>query len=520
MQYPSIFNDVLGPVMRGSSSSHTAAAVRIGQILYQLRKPGKCIVDFYFQKDSSLALTYHTQQSDIGLVAGLLGFEAEDERLINAFALLAEAKLTVNFNIIDEVADHPNKYKAVLVNEDKSEYKITALSTGGGMIELIEFQNFKLSEDGGFHLALIIDPWLEKLAAKEDLPANSTLLEAEGKKLLLIRSAQEFGPKEREDLQLLARGEIIYLRPVLPINSQLKPEIPFNNAKSYADYARDNNLSPVEAALAYEMKRSGQSRAELYLRMEKIKQIMREAVSKGIEGTSFSDRILGHQSHMVLAPDFKFLGGNLLKDIIAGITAVMEVKSSLGPIVAAPTAGSCGVIPGTILAAGKELKASEEKILDALFIAGLIGVFIATASTFSAELAGCQAECGAGSGMAAGALAYLMGGDLAEILAAASLALQNILGLVCDPVAGRVEIPCLGKNILGGQNAVAAANMVMAGYDPVIPLDETIGAMDEVGRMIPSALRCTAEAGLATTKTSLLIREELEKHGCWQCPKR
>jgi L-serine dehydratase len=138
----------------------------------------------------------------------------------------------------------------------------------------------------------------------------------------------------------------------------------------------------------------------------------------------------------------------------------------------------------------------------------MIGIFIAAHATFAAEVGGCQAECGAGSGMAAAALVTLAGGSTQQGVNAASIALQNILGMICDPVANRVEVPCLGKNVMAASNALACANMALADYDPVIPLDEVIQTMDAVGKMLPSALRCTAYGGLSITKTS----KEIEKH--------
>lgn len=515
-QYPSIFNDVLGPVMRGSSSSHTAASVRIGLILHQLRRPGKTKVDFFFQENSSLAMTYHTQQSDIGLAAGLLGLEAKDAKLLDSISLLADDDVDLKFHIIAEEAKHPNEYQALLKNEDGSSYSLTALSTGGGMIEIIEFQGFPVSEDGGFHLALIENP--KFLADKEpDLPAQSQIIEAKGKKLLLIRSEKDFSAAEKENMQRFASEEIIYLNPVLPVHSQVTLKVPFTSVDGLIDYAEKYSLSASDAALAYESARSGLSKAELLSMMDHILTTMETAIENGIEGTVFEDRILGQQSHKLLDPSFQFVGGNLLRDIISNISAVMEVKSSLGTIVAAPTAGSCGVVPGTVLTVAKSLNAEREIVLRALFVAGLIGIFIAFDSTFSAELAGCQAECGSGSGMAAGALAYLMGGDLRQILNSAAMALQSLIGLVCDPVAGRVEVPCLGKNILAGHNALACANMALAGFDPVILLSETIQAMDEAGRMLPAGLRCTTGAGLANTDTSRQIGEALSHKDSRPC---
>jgi L-serine dehydratase len=155
---------------------------------------------------------------------------------------------------------------------------------------------------------------------------------------------------------------------------------------------------------------------------------------------------------------------------------------------------------------------SKEDMARAMLAGGMIGVFIAAQATFAAEVGGCQAECGAGSGMAAAALVSLAGGSTQQALNAASMALQNILGMICDPVANRVEVPCLGKNVMAASNALACANMALAGYDPVIPLDEVIQTMDVVGKMLPSELRCTGKGGLSTTATSKAIENRLSQN--------
>jgi L-serine dehydratase len=203
------------------------------------------------------------------------------------------------------------------------------------------------------------------------------------------------------------------------------------------------------------------------------------------------------------------LDGGLLNQIVLYVTAMMEVKSSMGVIVAAPTAGACGALPGASLGAATALGLSEDEMTKGMLAAGMIGVFIAAHSTFAAEVGGCQAECGAGSGMAAAALVTLARGHTRQAVAAASIALQNVLGMVCDPVANRVEVPCLGKNVLAASNALSCANMALADFDPVIPLDEVIETMDKVGKSIPSELRCTALGGLSITKTSKEIEKRL-----------
>jgi L-serine dehydratase len=249
--------------------------------------------------------------------------------------------------------------------------------------------------------------------------------------------------------------------------------------------------------------------------MEKIVRIMLDSIRQGIAGTEYADRILGAQSPSFQAKmdEGRLLDAGILNRMILYVTAMMEMKSAMGVIVAAPTAGACGGLPGACIGAASALGLPPREMTKALLAAGLIGVFIAAHATFAAEVGGCQAECGAGSGMAAAALVTLGKGDTRQALAAASMALQNILGMICDPVANRVEVPCLGRNVLAASNALAAANMALADLDPVVPLDEVIATMDEVGQSIPHELRCTALGGLSLTPTSRRIEKRLAAQG-------
>ena len=240
---------------------------------------------------------------------------------------------------------------------------------------------------------------------------------------------------------------------------------------------------------------------------------MEQAVETGLAGTKYQDRILGEQVSRVAAAEQagRLIPDPIVNELIRCITAVMESKSSMGVIVAAPTCGSCGCLPGTVIGLARALSLPREMVVQGLLVAGLVGVFFAEEATFSAEVAGCQVECGAGSGMAAAALTAMMGGTIENCMDAASVGLQNITGLACDPVGNRVEWPCLGKNIMGGSNALASANMILAGYDKVIPLDETIGAIYEIGLSLPLELRCTF-GGLGKTKTAREILKRSDAH--------
>lgn len=194
---------------------------------------------------------------------------------------------------------------------------------------------------------------------------------------------------------------------------------------------------------------------------------------------------------------------------IAIALAVAEYNAAMGRIVAAPTAGSCGILPGAVLALLEQGLADEDAAVDGLFCAGAIGMVIANQASIAGAEGGCQAECGSASAMAAAALVQMRGGTPAMAEQAAAIAIKNQLGLVCDPVAGLVEVPCIKRNAGGVTNALTAADMALAGIVSVIPVDEVVSAMREVGESLPCALRETAQGGLATTPTGKRIREQL-----------
>ena len=307
--------------------------------------------------------------------------------------------------------------------------------------------------------------------------------------------------------------KILVIDPVMPVLSLKNHRVPFTTAKELLFYAREGKMDLYRAALIYECQRSSLTEKQVFGMMEEIVTLLRESLHKGLQGTAYEDRILGYQSGMYsdAASGGLLYGDRLLTRVIAANMAMMEVKSSMGLIVAAPTAGSCAVLPGTLIPVADDLQVNRDELVKAFLAAGLIGVFIAGLSTFAAEECGCQAECGSASGMVAGGLVQMKGGTLEQGLSAASMALQNMIGLVCDPVANRVEVPCLGKNIQASLNGISSANMALAGLDPVIPLDEVILAMDQAGRSLPRTLRCTGLGGLSITPTSKKIEEQMKK---------
>lgn len=514
MNIPSILNDVIGPVMRGPSSSHSAAAVRIGKIGRELMGGAMESVTVHFDINGSLPTTWVSQGSDMGLSGGLLGFEADDERLIGYKSELQEANLKVSCITGDLKEPHPNTYNLALKN-GQEEHSLVAISTGGGMIEVTRIDGLAVSFYGDCH-GLVI--WTKGIqACLLDLLQNSeykTCSSNSGRETLIFASRSTVcDPGLLE--KILQHQSVAYVRlisPVLPILTTPKTMVPFTTGLEMDSYGSEKRLTNLaDLALHYEAARGGIEQDEVMKKTFHLVDVIENSIQKGLQGTLFKDRILGFQSGKYAArhQDSKMLDLGILDQIIPYVTALMESKSAMGVIVAAPTAGSCGGLPGTVMAVADTMNLGKEAKARGLLAAGVIGALIATKSTFAAEVCGCQAECGVSSGMIAAAMVSMMGGDYKTSLAAASMALQNSFGMVCDPVANRVEVPCLGKNILAASNGVSCANLALAGFDHVIPFDEVVKAMDSVGRSLPHELRCTALGGLSITPTSKKIEKEL-----------
>lgn len=519
--YPSIFNDVIGPVMRGPSSSHCAASLRIGRLCLDLM--GGKIVEVYieFDPNGSLATTHKGQGSDMGLFGGFMGWEAHDERLPGYLQAIEEAGIKVNIEIHPIGATHPNTYKITLKNENESR-ALTALSTGGGMIQVIEIDGATVNMAGDFYETLIYVKEAEQVAnfLKGSISYDEINVHR-GESIFIEVKSDQFLPTGIIE-ELKAMDDVLFIKqltPVLPVLARKDLTVPFITSEEMLAYNEGKNLSLWELAVHYESARGNISHDEVMEKMRHIVRIMSNAIDLGLQGTSYQDRILGPQSVNFKKQINKktLVEGDVLNEVILYTSAMMEVKSSMGVIVAAPTAGSCGALPGAVLGTANVLKLSEDDKVKAMLAAGIIGVFIAAHATFAAEVGGCMAECGSGSGMAAAGIVELRKGSLQQSLAAASMALQSSLGMVCDMIADRVEAPCLNRNVLAATHAISTANMALADYDQVIPLDEVIETMKKVGDAIPNTLRCTGLGGLAITKTAKKIETMLaENEGAQQ----
>lgn len=268
----------------------------------------------------------------------------------------------------------------------------------------------------------------------------------------------------------------------------------------------------AEAAIASEIKQNGLTRSEIEMRMDAALEVMRQSAERGFDPAlhSMSGMTGGQASKLQAAVSAgQTVGGDYLGKAAARALAIAEYNASMGKIVAAPTAGACGILPAALLTAQETYHLSNEALRNGLIVAAAVGEVIAARASISGAQGGCQAECGSAAAMAAAALVYLRGGTPKQSADACAFALMNVMGLVCDPVGGLVEVPCVYRNASGVAGAFVAADLALAGVPSPIPPDEVIDAMKAVGEQLPPSLRETGEGGCAACPSVCRKKQEL-----------
>jgi len=503
--------------MRGPSSSHTAASWRIARICHDiLNKPLNSAV-IEFDKDGAWASNYMEQGTVMGINAGLLGLDIIDDKMKHTEIVAKEMGIKISYAISSFPTNHANTVRLTLVGSSGRTVRFIGVSIGGGAFEIQQIDNFPVCIKGDYFELLGWTKKNESIPGNFDsiVPANSMLFQASdnNSKLVNIKSSKEFSA---DFIKLIKKNtefeDFVLINPILPIVSGNESEMPFNSIESVLEYAKKNKLDMGDVGLIYEQGRSGLSEKELASKMENIIENIEDSIKIGLAGTDYNDRILHQQSHLIgsAEKEGKILKNAVTNNIIRYVTAIMEAKSAMEVVVANPTAGSCGTIGGALKGVTEELDSTPNELVKAYFACGIIGAFFAQGVGFSAEEYGCQVECGAASGMAAAGIVQLMGGTATQAINASSMAIQNMIGLVCDPVADRVEVPCLGKNISAAMNALSSATMASSGFDAVIPLDEVIQTVVRVGKKMPASAKCTGKGGLSITDTSIKIKEQIK----------
>lgn len=285
----------------------------------------------------------------------------------------------------------------------------------------------------------------------------------------------------------------------------------FRNVAELVELAETKNMKISEIMIQQEMAVSNRSRETIIELMDANLTVMEQAVERGIAGVKSHSGLTGGDAVLMQKYIEKgnFLSGRTILDAVSKAVATNEVNAAMGTICATPTAGSAGVVPGTLFAVRDKLNPTREQMVEFLFTSGAFGFVVANNASISGAAGGCQAEVGSAAGMAAAAIVELAGGTPSQAAEAMAITLKNMLGLVCDPVAGLVEVPCVKRNAMGAANAMVAADMALAGITSRIPCDEVIDAMYKIGLAMPTSLKETAEGGLAATPTGRALEAKI-----------
>lgn len=514
----SIFNDVLGPVMAGPSSSHSAGCARIGLTVHNLfgREIKKAVV--IFDAAGSYPSTYIGQGSNFGFTGGLLGMKTDDPQLKNSIQIAKENNCDISFSQEMLSHTHPNEARIDVYGEDgKVEMNALTLSTGGGTFEITKLDGFPVFIDGSCRLSFIECriSVAEQMKTKVEQTFTGCFVEQSCIEncencLLILKGLTEEQEQKLDEFQSCSGILVIrHTGKVLPVSMRSgDTKAIFHNAEGALEYNKNRSLDAAKLAIAYETSVGETTEEEVMKLAKHTYDVMRHAATTPPDPEKekkFGFMPYQCQNMLDKVKETKLAPTGCLDKAMFYAVSVMENSCAHNTVVASPTAGSSGVIPAAIMSVAETMELTEEKALGGLLASGLAGAFIANHATFGAEVAGCQAENGAASAMAASGIVYMLGGSVEQSFQAASMALQNMLGLICDPVGGLTEIPCISRNVSAVSNAITAANMVMLGFDPKIPLDETIDCMLRVGQELPESLRCTCKGGLCTTPTGACL---------------
>lgn len=288
-------------------------------------------------------------------------------------------------------------------------------------------------------------------------------------------------------------------------------DILFGSVKELVALAESQQKPISEIMIEQEMLVTKRSREDIIAQMDNNLTVMENAIDRGLQGVQSTSGLTGGDA--VLLQNYiatgKSLSGDLLLDAVSKAVATNEVNAAMGTICATPTAGAAGIVPGTLFAVKNKLNPTREKMVNYLFTSGAFGFIVANNASISGAAGGCQAETGSAGSMAAAAIVEMAGGTPQQSAEAFSIVMKNMLGLVCDPVAGLVEVPCVKRNAMGAAKALVGADMALAGVVSRIPTDEVIEAMHKIGQSMPSALRETAKGGLAATPTGKALEAKI-----------
>ncbi|MFQ5790518.1 MAG: L-serine ammonia-lyase, iron-sulfur-dependent, subunit alpha [Acidobacteriota bacterium] len=512
MEFVSVFNDVLGPVMRGPSSSHTAGAYRIGKMARDLLGEEPASARFTFDPAGSYAPTYIPLGVDLAFTAGIMGWSMLDEHFTRALERAKKKGVDVGFAVESFTQPvHPNTVRIEMTSRRGDRLLALAESIGGGVVQFTRLEDWPVHLTGKSHEIVVESvktaaPEVTKLLSHDGQVMGEPRREERDEALILtVRRAVRLDSEWQARLEELPGVRKVWT--TSPVFFVTRGEPLFSSAKEMVSVAEERNCSLGEVALAYESALLGLTEDEVMEETFRRFEIMRQSVHGGLDDEHVDMLLLKPVAHRVYESEAegRLAVGGMHTRAAARAMAVMHVCNSRGVVCAAPTGGSAGVVPGVVVTLAEEKGMDRERCARALFAASAIGLVVAIRATFAAEVAGCQVEIGAAGAMAAAAVVEEAGGRARQAADAAAIALQNTMGSVCDPVQGTCEIPCHTRNAVAASSAFVCADLVLGGYQNPIPLDETVDASYQVGKSLPRELRCTAAGGLAVTPSALSL---------------
>ncbi len=512
--------EILGPVMVGPSSSHTAGALRLASIARTLAM-GK-IKFARFKLYNSFSETYKGHGTDRALVGGLLGFSPDDTRVKDAFAIADKQGLGYEFIEAGENLDlHPNTVEIEMECEFGT-ITVSGESLGGGRVELSSINGVEVEISGAYPTIFIAhhdQPGVLSNLTRIISESNTNVAtmrnyrKAKGGDAYTIFETDEMPqPQVIEQLKNCDSVKFTALVQVPGAASAACAScltLNFENGEELLSLCKEKNLTIGELMRQREFELA----AGQYNPDQKMQEVLEVIKDECMATINKPERSLGGllygQARAVYEDSDNLalaLMGETQTKAVAYSMAVLERSATMGVIVAAPTAGSAGVVPGAVLALAEHCHLNDEQIMQGLWTTCALGAILARNASVSGAEGGCQAEVGSASAMAAAGLVELLGGSTQQALTAASIAIGNLLGLVCDPVRGLVEYPCQNRNAIGVANAYSAAQLALSCISNPIPFDEVVEAMKKVGQALPTSLRETAQGGLAACKSAETAR--------------
>ena len=526
--------DIIGPVMVGPSSSHTAGALRIAQMVRGLLAEEPARVEFTLY--GSFSHTYRGHGTDKALVAGMLGLHTDDLRIRESFALAEEHGMA--FSLVPDTATrtpHPNTVDIVATDRGGRTVEARGVSVGGGAAKLTRIDGIDVSITGEFNALIVhqvdspgVLAHISQAMGKRGVNIGTVVMHrtTRGGEAFTVLEIDDPVPDEALE-EVLAHPSVMSTR-FIPADGLNRPldgagaparvtvaeleafrRLDFGSAADLLSYCEKESLPLSGAFLRREealLVSQGESPDAWKPYLARVLEVMRKSATRPLSHPSASmGGLIGGEAARLSALHGKPRGeggaqpvlGGLLSTCSAYALAVLETNASMGRIVAAPTAGSSGVIPAALLSLATVRGIDDGRLMRALLNAAAVGCIIARNATVAGAEGGCQAEIGSASAMAASAVCELQGGDARACLDAAGIALSNMLGLVCDPIGGLVEAPCQTRNASAAANALVSAELALSGTRSLAPFDEVVEAMRGVGRALPPELRETALGGLA-----------------------